>query len=69
MRREVTRRVRRALWRRNAREFVMSTTSLTLSGKLRRDAGVVGLLFASTTSMVGSGWLFGSYHAAKIAGP
>lgn len=47
----------------------MSTTSLTLSGKLRRDAGVVGLLFASTTSMVGSGWLFGSYHAAKIAGP
>jgi amino acid transporter len=50
-------------------EFVMSTTSLTLSGKLHRDAGIVGLLFASTTSMVGSGWLFGSYHAAKIAGP
>jgi amino acid transporter len=48
---------------------VMSTTSLSLSGKLRRDAGIVGLLFASTTSMVGSGWLFGSYHAAKIAGP
>ncbi|CAB3795925.1 APC family permease [Paraburkholderia fynbosensis] len=47
----------------------MSTTSLTLSGKLRRDAGIVGLLFASTTSMVGSGWLFGSYHAAQIAGP
>src|SRR4051795_5056829 len=48
---------------------IMSTTSLSLSGKLRRDAGIVGLLFASTTSMVGSGWLFGSYHAAKIAGP
>ncbi|SFU24076.1 APC family permease [Paraburkholderia aspalathi] len=47
----------------------MSTTSLTLSGKLRRDAGIVGVLFASTTSMVGSGWLFGSYRAAKIAGP
>src|ERR1700740_2142115 len=48
----------------------MSTTSsLTLSGKLRRDAGIVGLLFASTTSMVGSGWLFGAYHAARIAGP
>lgn len=42
---------------------------LTLSGKLRRDAGIVGLLFASTTSMVGSGWLFGAYHAARIAGP
>jgi len=47
----------------------MSTISLTLSGKLRRDAGIVGLLFASTTSMVGSGWLFGAYHAARIAGP
>ena len=48
----------------------MSTaSSLTLSGKLRRDAGIVGLLFASTTSMIGSGWLFGAYHASKIAGP
>ena len=40
-----------------------------LSGHLRRDARIVGLLFASTTSMVGSGWLFGAYHAARIAGP
>jgi amino acid transporter len=39
------------------------------SGKLSRDARVVGLLFASTTSMIGSGWLFGAYHASKIAGP
>lgn len=36
---------------------------------LKRDAGAVGLLFASTTSMIGSGWLFGSFHAAKLAGP
>jgi amino acid transporter len=36
---------------------------------LRRDARIIGLLFASTTSMVGSGWLFGAYHAARIAGP
>ncbi|WP_156885345.1 APC family permease [Acidihalobacter ferrooxydans] len=36
---------------------------------LRRDAGIIGLLFASTTSMIGSGWLFGALHAAKIAGP
>lgn len=48
----------------------MSTpSSLTLEGKLRRDAGIVGLLFASTTSMIGSGWLFGAYHASRIAGP
>ena len=38
-------------------------------GKLRREARVIGLLFASTTSMIGSGWLFGAYHASKIAGP
>ena len=42
---------------------------LSTSGKLRREAHVLGLLFASTTSMIGSGWLFGAYHAAKIAGP
>lgn len=36
---------------------------------LRRDAQIIGLLFASTTSMIGSGWLFGAYHASKIAGP
>ncbi|MEX1661729.1 APC family permease [Thioclava sp. 15-R06ZXC-3] len=46
-----------------------STEFVTGSGKLRRDAGVTGLLFASTTSMIGSGWLFGAYHASKIAGP
>ena len=44
-------------------------TGLSLAGNLRRDARIIGLLFASTTSMIGSGWLFGSYHAARIAGP
>lgn len=39
------------------------------SGELRRDARIIGLLFASTTSMIGSGWLFGAFHAARIAGP
>ncbi|GAN81297.1 APC family permease [Acidocella aminolytica] len=36
---------------------------------LRRDAHIIGLLFASTTSMIGSGWLFGAFHASRIAGP
>ena len=40
-----------------------------ISRELRREARIVGLLFASTTSMIGSGWLFGAYHASKIAGP
>lgn len=38
-------------------------------GSLRRDAGIIALLFASTTSIIGSGWLFGAFHAAKLAGP
>jgi hypothetical protein len=36
--------------------------------KLRRDAGVVGLLYASLGSIIGSGWLFGALHAAMQAG-
>ncbi len=37
--------------------------------KLRRDAGVIGLLFASLGGIIGSGWLFGPLHAAQSAGP
>jgi amino acid transporter len=37
--------------------------------RLRRDVGMVGLLFASVGSIIGSGWLFGALNAAKIAGP
>ncbi|MBV9282532.1 MAG: amino acid permease, partial [Chloroflexi bacterium] len=37
--------------------------------KLRRDVGLVGLMFASVGSIIGSGWLFGALGAARIAGP
>jgi hypothetical protein len=37
--------------------------------RLRQEARVIGVLFASTTSIIGSGWLFGSFRAARIAGP
>ncbi len=37
--------------------------------KLKRDMGVVSLLFAGVGSIIGSGWLFGALNAAKIAGP
>ncbi len=36
---------------------------------LKRDAGRMGLLFASVGGMIGSGWLFGALNAARIAGP
>ena len=38
-------------------------------GKLRKDAGVIGLLFVGVSTMIGSGWLFGPMHAAQDAGP
>jgi len=37
--------------------------------KLRREAGVVGLLYASLGSIIGSGWLFGALNASLQAGP
>ena len=37
--------------------------------KLRRQAGLIGLLYASLGGIIGSGWLFGPENAAQIAGP
>jgi amino acid transporter len=37
--------------------------------KLRRDIGMVGLMFTSVGSIIGSGWLFGALSASIIAGP
>ena len=37
--------------------------------RLRREIGVVGLLFTSVGSIIGSGWLFGALSASTIAGP
>jgi len=39
------------------------------SHKLRRDVGLIGLLFASVGAIIGSGWLFGAMNAAITAGP
>ncbi len=41
----------------------------TAPAGLKRDAGRIGLLFASLGGMIGSGWLFSALNAAKIAGP
>src|SRR3954463_15817136 len=37
--------------------------------RLRRDVGLVGLLFASLGSIIGAGWLFGALYASSLAGP
>ncbi|HET7307414.1 MAG TPA: APC family permease [Gammaproteobacteria bacterium] len=36
---------------------------------LKRDVGVIGLLFTAVGSIIGSGWLFGALEAAEQAGP
>lgn len=37
--------------------------------KLRRQVGLVGLMFMSVGSIIGSGWLLGAFNASKVAGP
>ncbi|MEU6217846.1 APC family permease [Streptomyces sp. NPDC047022] len=36
---------------------------------LRRDVGLIGLMWASVGSIIGSGWLFGAKNAVIAAGP
>ena len=45
------------------------TTTTESSPELKRHVGVVGLLFASVGSIIGSGWLFGALNASMAAGP
>ncbi|MGC8558807.1 MAG: APC family permease [Nitrososphaeria archaeon] len=37
--------------------------------KLKKELGFSDLLFASITGVIGSGWIFGGYYTAKVAGP
>jgi amino acid transporter len=45
------------------------TTQRSSEHHLKRHVGVVGLLFASVGSIIGSGWLFGALNASVTAGP
>ena len=36
---------------------------------IRREIGLFSLTMIGVSSIIGSGWLFAAYHAAKIAGP
>ena len=35
---------------------------------LKREMGLIGAMWASETSLIGSGWLFGSLYAVQVAG-
>jgi amino acid transporter len=48
----------------------LSKTTTPGSGNtLRRDIGLIGLLWASVGSIIGSGWLYGAKNAVVVAGP
>jgi amino acid transporter len=36
---------------------------------LKREMGFIGAVWASESSIIGSGWLFGALYAAQVAGP
>src|SRR5512144_100319 len=46
-----------------------ATRDTQQSTQLKRHVGVIGLLFASVGSVIGSGWLFGALTASQLAGP
>src|SRR5215471_11575626 len=52
----------------------MATETAAVSSRpvdvgLKREMGLIGAMWASETSIIGSGWLFGSLFAAQYLGP
>lgn len=46
-----------------------TATPMAEQATFKRDVGLVGLLFTSLGSVIGSGWLLGALHGAQAAGP
>ncbi len=42
---------------------------MSQASQIRRDVGPWALMFTGLGSIIGSGWLFGAWNAAKLAGP
>lgn len=47
----------------------MASHALESGRHFRREVGLIGLMFVSEGSIIGSGWLFGALYAANTAGP
>src|ERR1700761_7065244 len=45
-----------------------ATTAAPADVGLKREMGFIGAAWASETSIIGSGWLFGSLYAAQAVG-
>src|ERR1039457_5350034 len=46
----------------------VATITTPADVRLKREMGLIGAIWASETSIIGSGWLFGSLFAAQAAG-
>src|SRR3984893_18413926 len=51
-----------------ATESVATTPTAPSDVGLKREMGLIGATWASETSIIGSGWLFGALYAAQAAG-
>ena len=51
-----------------AAESAVAATTRPADVGLKREIGLIGATWASETSIIGSGWLFGSYFAAQTVG-
>jgi amino acid transporter len=47
----------------------VATVTMPADVGLKREMGLIGATWASETSIIGSGWLFGAFGAAQAAGP
>jgi len=52
-----------------ATESVAATPTAPSDIGLKREMGLIGATWASETSIIGSGWLFGALYASQAAGP
>src|ERR1700749_2114831 len=52
-----------------ATETGSATVSSPADVGLKREMGFIGAVWASESSIIGSGWLFGALYAAQAAGP
>ena len=50
-------------------ESVAAPTTAPSDVGLKREMGLIGATWASETSIIGSGWLFGALYASQAAGP
>jgi amino acid transporter len=51
-----------------ATQSVATSTTKPADVGLKREMGLVGAMWSSETSLIGSGWLFGAFYAATSAG-